>query len=36
MGIEITSGFDSQIINAVQIVDPWQEYFDHPEGAILG
>ncbi|KAI5364778.1 Putative major facilitator, sugar transporter, major facilitator superfamily [Septoria linicola] len=36
MGIEITSGFDSQIINAVQIVDPWQEYFGHPEGALLG
>ena len=25
MGIEITSGFDSQLINSVQIVEPWQE-----------
>ena len=24
MGVEMTSGFDSQIINAVQLVDPWQ------------
>ena len=24
MGIEMTSGFDSQMINAVQIVDEWQ------------
>ena len=25
IGIEITSGFDSQMINSVQIVKPWQE-----------
>lgn len=25
MGIELTSGFDSQMINALQIVDPWKE-----------
>ena len=24
-GIEMTSGWDSQMINSVQIVDPWQE-----------
>lgn len=24
MGVEMTSGFDSQIINAVQLVEPWQ------------
>jgi hypothetical protein len=24
MGVEMTSGFDSQIINAVQLVPPWQ------------
>ena len=24
MGIEITSGFDSQMINALQNVDPWK------------
>ena len=36
MGIEMTSGFDSQIINAVQLVDPWQEYFDYPSGSLKG
>lgn len=25
MGIEITSGFDSQMINALQIVDEWKD-----------
>jgi guanine deaminase len=25
MGIEMTSGFDSQIINAVQIIKPWND-----------
>lgn len=25
MGIELTSGFDSQLINALQIVPAWQE-----------
>jgi len=25
IGIEITSGFDSQLINSVQIVKPWLE-----------
>lgn len=25
MGVEMTSGFDSQMINAVQLVDPWKE-----------
>jgi hypothetical protein len=24
MGIELTSGFDSQMINALQIVNPWK------------
>ncbi|KAH6613539.1 general substrate transporter [Chaetomium sp. MPI-SDFR-AT-0129] len=36
MGIELTSGFDSQMINALQIVDPWQNYFGHPAGALKG
>ena len=36
MGIEITSGFDSQMINAVQIVDAWKEFFGHPTGALQG
>ncbi|KAJ5517299.1 hypothetical protein N7527_008859 [Penicillium freii] len=34
MGIEITSGFDSQIINTVQIVYTWNKYFGHATGEI--
>ncbi|KAH4091827.1 hypothetical protein HBH70_213630 [Parastagonospora nodorum] len=36
IGIEITSGFDSQMINAVQISPQWQLYFNNPKGALLG
>ncbi|KAI1798929.1 general substrate transporter [Daldinia bambusicola] len=36
MGIEMTSGFDSQIINAVQLVPAWSSYFGHPTGGYKG
>ncbi|KAL5113352.1 hypothetical protein ACEQ8H_008780 [Pleosporales sp. CAS-2024a] len=36
IGIEMTSGFDSQMINSVQISPQWQTYFNHPKGALLG
>ncbi|OLN81196.1 Lactose permease 27 [Colletotrichum chlorophyti] len=36
MGIELTSGFDSQMINALQIVDSWKEYFGDPQGSLKG
>ncbi|KAK3897102.1 lactose permease [Staphylotrichum tortipilum] len=36
MGIELTSGFDSQMINALQIVPSWKEYFGYPDGALKG
>ncbi|CAO2647544.1 Nn.00g084660.m01.CDS01 [Neocucurbitaria sp. VM-36] len=36
IGIEMTSGFDSQMINTVQIAPTWQAYFNHPRGALLG
>ncbi|KAI1186183.1 general substrate transporter [Nemania serpens] len=36
MGIEMTSGFDSQIINAVQLVPAWDAYFGHPTGGYKG
>ncbi|KAF4828587.1 High-affinity glucose transporter [Colletotrichum tropicale] len=36
MGIELTSGFDSQMINALQIVEPWKDYFGNPEGSLKG
>ncbi|KAF1973440.1 general substrate transporter [Bimuria novae-zelandiae CBS 107.79] len=36
IGIEITSGFDSQLINALQIVPSWITYFGHPTGSLKG
>lgn len=36
MGIELTSGFDSQMINALQIVNPWKKYMGNPVGALKG
>ncbi|KAK0708054.1 general substrate transporter [Lasiosphaeris hirsuta] len=36
MGIELTSGFDSQMINALQIVDAWKLYFGNPQGSLKG
>lgn len=36
MGIELTSGFDSQMINALQIVPSWKAYFGDPQGALKG
>jgi MFS family permease len=36
MGIEMTSGFDSQMINALQVVPYWNKYFDNPAGALKG
>ena len=36
MGIELTSGFDSQMINALQIVKPWKAYMGNPMGALKG
>ncbi|KAK6063412.1 hypothetical protein SCUP234_07216 [Seiridium cupressi] len=31
MGIELTSGFDSQMINALQIVPSWVSFFGNPQ-----
>ncbi|KAK2059127.1 general substrate transporter [Colletotrichum caudatum] len=36
MGIELTSGFDSQMINALQIVPEWKDYFGNPQGSLKG
>lgn len=36
MGIELTSGFDSQMINALQIVPSWVEHFHNPQGSLKG
>ncbi|KAL2152746.1 hypothetical protein VTH82DRAFT_5931 [Thermothelomyces myriococcoides] len=36
IGIEMTSGFDSQIINSAQLLPAWKDYFGHPTGAYNG
>lgn len=36
MGIEMTSGFDSQIINAVQLVPAWTNCKSSPDASVLG
>jgi sugar porter (SP) family MFS transporter len=36
MGIELTSGFDSQMINALQIVPYWVKFFGDPQGSLKG
>ncbi|PVI02915.1 general substrate transporter [Periconia macrospinosa] len=34
--IESTSGFDSSMMNGMQALSYWQEYFNHPKGGQLG
>lgn len=36
LGVEMTSGYDGSILNGLQAVKAWNDYFDKPEGAILG
>ncbi|KAF9648582.1 general substrate transporter [Thelephora ganbajun] len=36
LGVEMTSGYDSSMINGLQAVAGWQKYFNYPDGAILG
>ncbi|KAI0784889.1 hexose transporter [Abortiporus biennis] len=36
IGIEMTSGFDSSMMNGLQAVETWQEFFGHPKSTILG
>ena len=36
LGVEMTSGYDGSVLNGLQAVTPWNEYFDNPNGAILG
>lgn len=33
---QVVSGYDSSMMNGLQSLVPWQEYFDHPKGARLG
>ncbi|PGH19175.1 hypothetical protein AJ80_04144 [Polytolypa hystricis UAMH7299] len=36
LGIESTSGFDSSLMNGLQSLSYWQDFFGEPEGAALG
>ncbi|KFH41526.1 Lactose permease-like protein [Hapsidospora chrysogenum ATCC 11550] len=36
LGVEWTSGFDSSMMNSLQAVESWVEYFDNPSSARLG
>ncbi|KEZ42102.1 hypothetical protein SAPIO_CDS6339 [Scedosporium apiospermum] len=31
-----TTGYDGSLLNGLQTMEPWQEYFDHPDGSRLG
>lgn len=31
-----TNGYDGSIVNGLQTLPPWENYFHHPEGALLG
>ncbi|KAI0329657.1 hexose transporter [Cubamyces sp. BRFM 1775] len=36
IGIEMTSGFDSSMMNGLQAVPSWDSFFNHPRSTILG
>ncbi|KAL2153546.1 hypothetical protein VTH82DRAFT_4701 [Thermothelomyces myriococcoides] len=36
LGVEWTSGFDSSMMNSLQAVESWVEYFNHPTSGRLG
>ena len=36
LGVEWTSGFDSSMMNSLQAVESWVDYFDNPSSARLG
>lgn len=36
LGVEMTSGYDGSILNGLQAVETWNNYFNNPSGAILG
>ncbi|KAL2833789.1 general substrate transporter [Aspergillus cavernicola] len=31
-----TNGYDGSMMNGLQTLEPWQEYFNHPKGSLLG
>ncbi|KAF8652265.1 hypothetical protein AX16_004481 [Volvariella volvacea WC 439] len=36
IGVEMTSGFDSSMMNGLQAVNSWQTFYHHPESSLLG
>ena len=30
------NGFDGSLINSLQSMDTWEDYFNHPQGGLLG
>lgn len=36
IGVEMTSGFDSSMMNGLQAVDSWVTFYDHPRTTLLG
>jgi len=36
IGVEMTSGFDSSMINGLQAVNSWAIFFNHPRSTLLG
>ena len=31
-----TNGYDGSMVNGLQSLEPWQDYFHHPKGSLLG
>ncbi|KAI9574377.1 general substrate transporter [Boletus coccyginus] len=36
LGVQMTSGFDASMVNGLQAVSSWLEYYDYPRSASLG
>ncbi|KAG9317747.1 general substrate transporter [Chiua virens] len=36
IGVEMTSGFDASMVNGLQAIPSWLDYYDHPRSASLG
>ncbi|KAF9234369.1 general substrate transporter [Melanogaster broomeanus] len=36
IGVEMTSGFDSSMLNGLQAVTSWLDFYNHPRSALLG
>ncbi|KAH7926788.1 general substrate transporter [Leucogyrophana mollusca] len=36
LGVEMTSGFDASMLNGLQAVESWVDFYNHPRSALLG